>query len=397
MCVERKLKGSNLIEYVLPLSVIGLIVGTGLYYMFADNSLMNFFAKSSGQTYSADNTNLSMGFLSGEGGSGKGIYEKDDGKVYITNKYGQTIAIPRNFYDKYKDEIERFLKKGKFDYKPLGIIGEETSGGVGIETIAEGQNASLRLYGTLLRIAAKYTDDVEAKNKLKSLAKYGTKLGTREKKLQRIKNTLDLYKKNHELFKNNYITARDNYTQALDLYRNGNPNNLTRKDLTNLYNKITKSYTKYSNLEIKFENQSKDLSKIAQDVFVDLKEETGMSFDRIVESLAADPNIDTDTKDMVLPIGNRIKELKDSVDILASTVSTYNTSFENKLEQFTEEMGQLDTIDIIMEEGAGDETLALSGSLPGEEANACYDNNLNYICEDQNIEDEELLESVETE
>ncbi|MEW5819623.1 MAG: hypothetical protein AB1782_05480 [Cyanobacteriota bacterium] len=42
-----KNKGSNLVEYVIPLAVIALVVGLGLYYMFSNGSMLNFAAKSS--------------------------------------------------------------------------------------------------------------------------------------------------------------------------------------------------------------------------------------------------------------------------------------------------------------------------------------------------------------
>ena len=38
----KKGKGSNLVEYAIPLALIGLVVGVGLYNLFSNNTILNY-------------------------------------------------------------------------------------------------------------------------------------------------------------------------------------------------------------------------------------------------------------------------------------------------------------------------------------------------------------------
>lgn len=38
----KKDKGSDLVEYAIPLALIGLVVGVGLYNLFSNNTLLNY-------------------------------------------------------------------------------------------------------------------------------------------------------------------------------------------------------------------------------------------------------------------------------------------------------------------------------------------------------------------
>lgn len=107
----RKIEGSNLVEYVIPLVLIALVVGLGLYYGIASGSILGFASRSSNM--SVDSTsktgildpskssspiiNPSPGSLNGsldnpQTQCNNGVCVIDYGKYILTN-------IPQNFND----------------------------------------------------------------------------------------------------------------------------------------------------------------------------------------------------------------------------------------------------------------------------------------------------------
>ncbi|MEW5820076.1 MAG: hypothetical protein AB1782_07770 [Cyanobacteriota bacterium] len=105
-----KHKGSNIVEYVIPLVLIGLVVGLGIYYIFSSGGLQNFYLSSNKSRISANNTmqigeklaedkliNMQNipGFL---GGTPDNPKKQCDGEV-CTIDYGTFIleGLPANF------------------------------------------------------------------------------------------------------------------------------------------------------------------------------------------------------------------------------------------------------------------------------------------------------------
>src|SRR3989339_533720 len=107
----RKIEGSNLVEYVIPLVLIALVVGLGLYYGIASGSILGFASRSSNM--SVDSTsktgvldpskssspiiNPTPGSLNGsldnpQTQCNNGVCVIDYGKYILTN-------IPQNFND----------------------------------------------------------------------------------------------------------------------------------------------------------------------------------------------------------------------------------------------------------------------------------------------------------
>ena len=104
-------KGSNLIEYVIPLVLIGLVIGIGLYYMFSKSNLTNFVSRSSDMEYDAVTQSASLGdkseikpLLKPNAGDLKGTPDnpvKDCYEGKCTIDYGNIIltGIPEDFHE----------------------------------------------------------------------------------------------------------------------------------------------------------------------------------------------------------------------------------------------------------------------------------------------------------
>lgn len=107
----RLSKGSNIVEYVIPLGVIGLVVGLGIFYMMNEGKLLNFAAQSSNMEVNNDiqkgviNPNKeSNPLVNPNAGSLGGSLDKPVGQCYEGNcaiDYGDFIItnIPEDFND----------------------------------------------------------------------------------------------------------------------------------------------------------------------------------------------------------------------------------------------------------------------------------------------------------
>lgn len=105
-----KIKGSALVEYALPITLIGLVVGLSLYYLSSSGSLTNLFANTFNSKYSPTNKTLEINKNSDKvsllvnpmagsfGGSSAQPIEKCNG-TQCTIDFGEFIltGIPENF------------------------------------------------------------------------------------------------------------------------------------------------------------------------------------------------------------------------------------------------------------------------------------------------------------
>ena len=137
--------GSNLVEYAIPLALIAIVVGIGLYNITAEGGFFKNIMFSSSGNVDANGGKISFGSGTAVGG----VYKSSDGKMYLNNQSGQSIRIPLPFYEKYKDGLTEYLNQGKFDFTG-SEVGEETTGALGVEDIARAGSASTLLYSSLI-------------------------------------------------------------------------------------------------------------------------------------------------------------------------------------------------------------------------------------------------------
>jgi len=207
MRYNKKNKGSNLVEYVVPMAIIGIAVGTGIFYSLKEGSLFNNILFSS-----AGKTDISKEKLAlGKGVASSGIYVDDNGILRLNNDAGQSIILPVDFYEKYKDQIQQYMNDGRFN---PGALAVETSGAAGIENIAHATAASTMFYSTLIEIASKNQDDDTTRQLLENMTLYGKALGNIENNLididMKIKDSREIF----EAQASNYLTAKKSFEAA---------------------------------------------------------------------------------------------------------------------------------------------------------------------------------------
>lgn len=97
-----KIKGANLVEYMIPMAVVGLVVGLGIYALFMDGKLSKFVALSGGGKAEATNQKI----LLGDDKPGKPLAWKREPTISCnggscTIDYGEFVlsGVPDNFND----------------------------------------------------------------------------------------------------------------------------------------------------------------------------------------------------------------------------------------------------------------------------------------------------------
>ncbi|MGD9580297.1 MAG: hypothetical protein AB7V50_02915 [Vampirovibrionia bacterium] len=346
-------KGSSMVEYAVPLALIGVVVGFGIYSITTDNSfLKNIMFSSSGQV---DSEGGKISF--GTGTAVGGVYMSTDGKMYLNNSSGQTIRIPLPFYDKYKDSLSQYLKDGKFDFTS-SQMGEETTGAVGIEDIAKARSASTLLYSTLIELAANGMDDEESKKLLLQMATYGEELGGIETELIGIKEVIDKNFENFTIQTKIYWQAKNAYDDALEAYQK-DPTEENMANVDSAYLKMKSTYSIYATAVDKYKTVSDDYLTKTKTYFDKLKDETGVSFDEVLEKINNSTEISADIKEYVVPVGQKISAIKDSVDVIEKMVNAFYSDFDDVTNSYNSFNETFKSFDIVIDDSAGDETFDL--------------------------------------
>lgn len=352
MSTHRGLSGSSIMEYVIPVALIGIGVGTCIYTLSTNGNFLNNIMFSSAGKVDTGGGKISVG----TGASVNGIYLGTDNKVYVSNAAGKQVRVPLSFYNNYKKGLQDYLKEGKFDTSTSGSnLGEETSGAVGIEDISSAQGSSTLIYSSMIEMTSKAIDDNEAADLLEKMSKYGNKMGQLEVELIEVKKTMFTFHNAYEAKAKSFWETQKEYEKAQKKYENNDSSdnyNTMKLAMAQMEN----SANQYMIAKENFKNSSNKFLSQATGYFNELKNETGQSYDSILSEIEANTEIDQDTKDMVLPIGKKIKDVKDSVDIIEEMVDAFNLEFNKITHSYEEFTDNFRTFQILIDENAGDET-----------------------------------------
>lgn len=353
MRFKDHLRGSAIMEYAIPLALIALVVGLGLYYAFQNKSLFNNFVFTSAGKVDNEGGKLSFG----TGSAVNGIYTETDGKVYLANSSGDSIRIPLPFYEEYKNDLQNYLNQGKFDFNNSSLA-VETSGAAGIEDVSYSNKASTLLYSKMIEMVADKQDDPTTQELLKQMSTYGTQLGNLETDLISIKKEIDGQFKAFEAYAGVYKKAQSVYDAAKEAYdKDPSEENMMKKEKA--YAALQDAYETYADTMESYKGVSTEYLEQATAYFSNLKDQTGVSFDQIVDQIEASDKIDATTKEFILPIANKISAIKDSVDLIEKLVNAFNADFNDIELAYTQFATSFTSFDIQIDEKAGDETFDL--------------------------------------
>lgn len=353
MYTSRLFKGSNLVEYAIPLALIAVVVGIGVYNMASDGSFFKNIMFSSSGNVDSQGGKISFGSGTAVGG----VYKSSDGKMYLNNQSGQSIRIPLHFYDKYKDGLTDYLNQGKFDFTS-SEMGQETTGALGVEDIAQAGSASTLLYSSLIDLASNGIEDKESKDLLSKMATYGQELGGIETELINIKGIIDQNYESFTIQTKTYWQAKNAYEKALDDYKK-DPTEENDAKVYKTYTKMKATYGIYSTAVEEYKSVSVEYLSKTKSYFNDLKQETGVSFDEVLNSINSSSEISDDIKQYVVPVGEKISAIKDSVDMIEKMVDAFYDDFDDISNAYNTFSESFKSFDIIIDESAGDETFDL--------------------------------------
>lgn len=168
-------RGSAIIEYVLPLVLVGVVVGLGIFYLASDNKLKYYFANSGG--YEVDKS------------TGKLSNKLDNNTPLITNNIKTVIAgslggTPEKPEIQCKSgtcdiDLGNFILQGVPD--DYSEIIETAGASGGTETAAE----------LLLELSDTIEVDEQTKNNIKKLAQLGYQIADIEQQIEDINQTIN--------------------------------------------------------------------------------------------------------------------------------------------------------------------------------------------------------------
>jgi hypothetical protein len=354
-----------MIEYVIPVALIGMVIGLGVFYIMSDGKLFdNFMATTGG---SRDLSGGKVAF--GTGSSTTGVFVDPEGILRLSNSNGQSIILPVDYYEKYKDDVNSYLNSGKFDVNSSMAV--ETTGAAGIEDISNAGTAATHIYSSLLEIATNNSTDPETKTLLGQMTTYGKGLADIEYKLIDIKKHIEGQKEIFEAQQMRYLKTKDAFygiKQKIADYKAKNPASALsdsidpellklEKQLLIAYNTLEGSYDVYHEAAETFLQTSESYLGTANSYFDDLKNSTGASFDSILEQIKDSDQITQTTKDMVVPIGTKIQDVKDSVNVYQQDLQYYVASFNSSIKGVSDVLENAQELKINIDETAGDETL----------------------------------------
>jgi len=104
-------------------------------------------------------------------------------------------------------------------------------------------------------------------------------------------------------------------------------------------------------------NTSSEYLGTAETLFNDLKGSTGSSYDQTLEDIKTSDKVLDSVKDMVVPIGEKIKSVKDSVDLYRIQVAYSVAAFNDESRSLEETLREFQSLDIKIDSTAGDQTL----------------------------------------
>ncbi|MEW5820258.1 MAG: hypothetical protein AB1782_08720 [Cyanobacteriota bacterium] len=350
---NRLRKGGNLVEYAIPLALIGVVVGLGIYGIVENKVFFNNIIFSSSGSVDATGGKISFG----SGATSNGVFLGTDGKMFISNSNGQSVRIPLTFHDKYKNEIQNYLEQGKFDFKttPLGV---ETSGAVGIENVAYAGGASTLMYTTLIDMASTHASDDETKLLLEQMSTYGYKMGEIESQLVEVKKQIDTSFLAFEDRTKFFWKAQSAFDAAKKAYEE-KPTDENRELMDKKYNEMQAAYAAYEPAMEAYKEISTEYLDQTKSYFNNLKDSVGVSFDDVLQKIKDSDKIDVEVREFIVPVADKISAIKDSVDLIEKIVNAFSADFNAASQAYEQFSQSFNSFDLIIDENAGDETFDL--------------------------------------
>lgn len=331
-------KGSSLVEYALPLALLGIVVGLGLFSIAGNGGLKSAVYNQSGGKEDL----LTSKFTMGANALTKGVYKDDKGNIALYNEFGQSVSLDQGYLDKYKEDLLQYLNDDKFTFKNDSAVATETSGAAGILNETNSAADQSYMLATLIEIAANNYDEPTVKELLENMSVYGKELAVLEDNLviidEKIKNKQEVFGTKEDYY--NQIEA--DFAQKLALY---NEDKISIEDLRQAHEKLENSYDEYEESVEGIKKTTSDYIAMSEAYFEDLKNNTGVKFDDVLDQIKASTIIDQNVKDLTLPIAEDIKATKDSADLIKQTIDYIKGTFDSDNSTYEEFQEQFETIE----------------------------------------------------
>lgn len=334
----RIYKGSSLVEYALPLALIAIVVGLGVYTITSSGTLKSAVYNQSGGKEDL----LTNKFTIGSNDLTKGVYKDDQGFIQLYNENGQSVQIEKSYLDKYRQDLILFLDQDKFTFKNDSPLATETTGASGILNQSDSAADQTFMLASLIEIAANNYDEPTVKELLDNMSVYGKELAVLEDNLilvdEKINSKKEIFGTKEEYY--NEIEAE--FEQVLSSYQK---DQISIDELRAAHEKLENSYNEYEESVEGIQKTTSDYIAMSEAFFEDLKNNTGIKFDDVLQQIKDSTLIEQDVKDLTVPIAEDIKATKDSADLIKQTIDYITGTFDSDNSTYEEFKEQFETIE----------------------------------------------------
>jgi hypothetical protein len=327
--LKNKSHGAALMDYIVPGILIACIGGVAIYGFVSNGTLKNAFLTTASGVLDETKGKLYIGSAPNK----PGLYKLADGNYYLTTQSGKTIKIPQDYYDGMKESIEQYIN----DKAGSDTVGEETTGAYGDTN--DGSDETDYLTGQYAVMLESMAENVESKNAsrlLKTMASYADKMSNIQTDLKDIRDEINSAKANFELAQAKFTTARQEY---MNYYQQA----ASTGNYSQLYDKFyayRDAYYDYRDNTKTYRDESKKYVTLASDSFNKLKKDTGIGFETLLFLTKTYNKIPQEAKDVAIPVGEEIKELKNKVLVTKENVDYLKTVLDNNKHVVSAEVQQ---------------------------------------------------------
>ena len=207
--------------------------------------------------------------------------------------------------------------------------------------------------------------DEESHDLLDNMAKYGYKLGEIENELLETKKTIDKDFKAFEEQTQEYWKAKNDFEaleKKLQEEKAKNPfgdHDELEQQVAQAYDQLQLVYSHYSTALNSYKTTSTKYLSTTMAYFDDLENETGVAFDDVLKEISDSTIIGDEVKEMIIPVGDKIKAIKDSVDVITKMINALSVSFSDSQMAYNQLDDVFESFDIHIDQSAGDTTIDL--------------------------------------
>ena len=334
----RNNKASSLVEYALPLALLALVVGMSLYHFYSNGVLKSAVVGQSDATEEL----LSNRFSIGPPNYTEGVFKEKNGDIFLYNADGISIQIQQSYLDKYKKDMASYLKNGKFNFVNDSSLGMETSGATGLTEETNYAPDQTYMLASLVEIAGNNYDDATAKELLEDMSTYGKKLAVLEDNLITIDDIINNRKVVFASQEDTFDQLEADFENALKLYDEGK---ISIDELRACNETLQEAYETYEGSVTDIEEVTDQYISMAESFFDDLKNQTGVKFDDVLQQIKDSTLIDDDVKELTVPIAEDIKKTKDSAELIKQTIDYIVGTFSKTNDSFESLQEEIETIE----------------------------------------------------